>query len=396
MDDRLTELQQKRLRRRRKQQIIRFALLGVLGFLLAFNIAFLILNLRQAKKVSEAAKALSEQESKYDPDVVPIRFDLDTEEAPTEEPETTVPEETEPADPYQEDPRYECVRAFNNFGFMLPDKILQEVYEEPSQDARVIGRARKFSGVEVLEETSYFYHISYENCDGYVPKSSVRTGEEAEALALEYCHSICEIVTDGEPIYKEPTDTSEAVCFAQAGKYFTIMQYLGDWYKIDNTIYAGYVRQDRVKNNRFLDDTYFFQKPGEKISDLRLQVVDYAFEWFGTPYVWGGETLGEGVDCSAYVWRIFQKFDIPMPRLSAEQAEWGEPVASMDEILPGDLLFYRGYNDAEESWTEGVGHVGIYIGNGRMIHAASVARGITVDDYNFLEEPMCIRRVIED
>ena len=101
MDDRLTELQQKRLRRRRKQQIIRFALLGVLGFLLAFNIAFLILNLRQAKKVSEAAKALSEQESKYDPDVVPIRFDLDTEEAPTEEPETTVPEETEPADPYQ-------------------------------------------------------------------------------------------------------------------------------------------------------------------------------------------------------------------------------------------------------------------------------------------------------
>ena len=126
-------------------------------------------------------------------------------------------------------------------------------------------------------------------------------------------------------------------------------------------------------------------------------MIKTAFKYEGDPFTnrWS-RAPGQGVDCSAYVWRIFQKFDIPMPRLSAEQAEWGKAVASMDDILPGDLLFYRGYNDAEKTWTEGVGHVAIYVGNGFMIHAASESRGITVDKFNYVEDPICIRRVITD
>ncbi|MBR6405379.1 MAG: C40 family peptidase [Lachnospiraceae bacterium] len=395
MNDRLTELQRKRMLRRKRQRMFYLILSAVLIFLLIFNVVFLILNVRGARKnASESERILREEPQTSGAEVVPIHFELDTSEAPEE---TTTAPETEAPDEYKSDPRYEAISRFANFGFVLPPtSTLEDIYEEPSTTARVIGKARVYSGVNILDETEYFYHIEYKGSDGYVLKNAVRTGEKAEALGLEYCHSICEIVTDGEPIYKEPDEASEAVCFAAAGKLFTIKQYLGDWYKVDNTIYAGYVRRDRVKNNRFLDDSYFFQKPGEHVSDLRLEILDYAFDWFGTPYVWGGETLGQGVDCSAYVWRVFQKFDIPMPRLSAEQAEWGKAVASMDDILPGDLLFYRGYNDAEKTWTEGVGHVAIYVGNGWMIHAASEARGITVDTYDYLDDPICIRRVITD
>ena len=67
----------------------------------------------------------------------------------------------------------------------------------------------------------------------------------------------------------------------------------------------------------------------------------------------------------------------------------------MDDIKAGDLLFFRGYYD-NGTLSEGVGHVGIYIGNGKMIHAASKERGITVDTYNYMEEPICIRRYIND
>ncbi len=392
--NRLTQLQQERLKKRRQQNRIRLIMMAALLVLIGVNAVFLALNIRKSRQNTAMRLSLSQTQEESTVPTETILY-----EPSTDAPETEAAAETT-AEPeksvYEEDPRYEAIRAFDNFGFVFPTELFADIYEEPSSDSRVIGKARCYSGVNILESTEYYYRIEYEGCEGYVLKDCIKIGEEAEAFGLEYCHSMCEITSDGTPILCTPNDDAAAVCFAEAGKPFKILEYLGDWYKVDNNVYTGYVRMENVYNRRFLDESYFFQRPGEKISDLRLDILDYAFEWFGSPYVWGGETLGEGVDCSAYVMRVFEKFDILLPRLSVEQSEWGKPVASMEEILPGDLLFYHGYNDAEESMTKGVGHVGIYIGNGRMIHAASTGRGIVVDDYDYVEKPSCIRRVIKE
>ena len=166
MNDRLTELQRKRMLRRKRQRMFYLILSAVLIFLLIFNV---ILNVRGARKnASEAERILREEPQTSGAEVVPIHFELDTSEAPEE---TTTAPETEAPDEYKSDPRYEAISRFANFGFVLPPtSTLEDIYEEPSTTARVIGKARVYSGVNILDETEYFYHIEYKGSDGYVRK----------------------------------------------------------------------------------------------------------------------------------------------------------------------------------------------------------------------------------
>ncbi|MBR6321623.1 MAG: C40 family peptidase [Lachnospiraceae bacterium] len=379
-----------------KKRIIRGAAGIAVIVLTGVNTAFGAINIHAARSAPHVEEETSNAESE-ETTTAPTQVERLSEEVPETTEEETV--ETTPApDAYELDDRYAVVKEFGDqFGFIYFSGISVEIYEEPNSESRVIGRAMCYSGVDIISATEFFYRIGSEGCTGYVLKQFVTTGEEAKALALEYAHSFAYVAKEGTPILKEPEDNAEAVFYPSDERLLAVVSRTGNWAKVktENGT-TGYVRENDLDFFYTLDKSYFFQKPGEKISDERLDILNYAFKWFGTPYVWGGETLGQGVDCSAYVWRVFQKFNIAMPRLSAEQAEWGTKVASMDEALPGDLLFYHGFNDAVQEATEGVGHVGIYIGNGRMIHAASVGRGIVVDDYDYVEKPLRIRRVIDD
>ena len=398
---RLEELQRKRLKRQKRSRVAKYLASTGIIVLTGVNVLFGVINLKAPELQAENRELLRAQAMEA------LASEEETEAAPT----TTAPAETEPVESeteettaaptlsaYEMDARYEVVSQFDTLGFLMPPgSIFAEIYEEPTTEARVIGKGRIYSGVNILSATEFFYEVEYEGCTGYILKTCIKVGEEAEALALEYAHSFCHAIEEGEPIYSQPNEQSEALFYCSKEKKLGILDEMGDWCKVyTETGVEGYMRAERVEKWRFLDDSYFFQKPGEHISDKRLEILSYAFNFFGGKYVWGGESLKDGVDCSAYVMRIYEHFNIPMPRLSAEQAEWGEKVASMDEILPGDLLFYHGYNDAVEEVTEGVGHVGIYIGNGKMIHAASTSRGIVVDDYDYVEKPLRIRRVITD
>lgn len=100
-------------------------------------------------------------------------------------------------------------------------------------------------------------------------------------------------------------------------------------------------------------------------------VVDYASQFIGNPYVWGGTSLTNGADCSGFVQSIYKQFGISLPRVAADQANAGTRI-SVEEALPGDLIFY-----AENG---SVYHVVMYIGNGKVVHASSSASGIKVSD----------------
>ncbi len=99
-------------------------------------------------------------------------------------------------------------------------------------------------------------------------------------------------------------------------------------------------------------------------------LIRTALAYRGTRYRRGGTSRG-GFDCSGFTRYIFAKYGITLPHSSSAQSRIGTPVAKAD-LQPGDLVFFQTYK-------RGVSHVGIYIGNGRFVHASTHGRGVTVD-----------------
>jgi cell wall-associated NlpC family hydrolase/SH3-like domain-containing protein len=107
---------------------------------------------------------------------------------------------------------------------------------------------------------------------------------------------------------------------------------------------------------------------------IREKIVSYALQFEGNPYVWGGTSLTEGADCSGFTQSVFRDNGIHIPRTSRTQAVNGSHI-SLDRMQPGDLIFY------DKNGT--VNHVGIYIGNGKVISASSPKTGIRITKYNY-------------
>ena len=98
-------------------------------------------------------------------------------------------------------------------------------------------------------------------------------------------------------------------------------------------------------------------------------VVDYAMQFVGNPYVWGGTSLTNGADCSGFVQAVYANFGVAMPRTSSAMRSAGTEV-SYSEAVPGDVVCYDG-------------HVGIYVGNGQIVNAIDEAHGIGVSSATY-------------
>ncbi|SDD35213.1 transglycosylase SLT domain-containing protein [Nocardioides lianchengensis] len=117
-------------------------------------------------------------------------------------------------------------------------------------------------------------------------------------------------------------------------------------------------------------------------------IVAEAKKYLGVPYVWGG-TSPDGMDCSGLVKLVYEKFGIDLPRVSYQQAEAGRPVASMAEAQPGDLIAWD-----NSSRNNGVDHIAIYIGDGKMIEAPRTGLDVRIIDVP--STPDVIRRVLPE
>ena len=117
-------------------------------------------------------------------------------------------------------------------------------------------------------------------------------------------------------------------------------------------------------------------------SSLGQQIADYAVQFVGNPYVYGGSSLTNGTDCSGFTMSVMANFGIGLARTAADQSYGGTSVAISD-IMPGDLLFY--------SDGSGISHVALYIGGGQIVHAATESQGIIISNYNY-DAPVCAAR----
>ncbi|MCI8409922.1 MAG: SH3 domain-containing protein [Lachnospiraceae bacterium] len=113
-----------------------------------------------------------------------------------------------------------------------------------------------------------------------------------------------------------------------------------------------------------------------KASKIRKELVKFALQYVGNKYVWGGNSLTEGVDCSGFTQQVYLHFGIQINRCSYEQVRNGKEI-TFDQLQPGDLIFY--YNKELKR----IGHVALYIGDGQIVHAKSSKTGIVINNWDY-------------
>ena len=113
------------------------------------------------------------------------------------------------------------------------------------------------------------------------------------------------------------------------------------------------------------------QKEAKRVAK-RKEVADFAVQFVGNPYAWGGTSLTNGADCSGFVMSVFANFGYELPRVAAAQYQASQQK-EISQMEVGDLVFYGA----------GIYHVALYIGNGKVVHALNANKGIVITDYDY-------------
>lgn len=142
---------------------------------------------------------------------------------------------------------------------------------------------------------------------------------------------------------------------------------------------SGYVEMEDLEF--FVSDEQDFEIDYSKSSNIRGQIVKTALNYEGKPYVWGGNSLDTGTDCSGFTMLICNKFGASFWHSAQGQYNDCKHITKQ-ELQPGDLIFYKG-----ASTDNSIGHVALYIGNDQVIHALNSKVGVVITKYNY-ETPM--------
>lgn len=198
---------------------------------------------------------------------------------------------------------------------------------------------------------------------------------------IEYLASQGQYVdpTTGEITYTEPTTDTTYTDTTYTDTTYTDTTYTDTTYTdttYTDTTYTDDSYTDGSYTEDSYDDTYVDTTTSTGVSSARQQIVDYALQFVGNPYVWGGTSLTNGADCSGFVQSVLADNGISVNRTAGAQSQGGTSV-DLSNIQPGDLLFYSGSGDY------GIGHVSMYIGNGQVVHASNSTDGIIVSDVNY-------------
>lgn len=285
--------------------------------------------------------------------------------------------------------RLEAVEKYQNLGVVVNVPHYLNMRSGPSTDAEVCGVIFPYCGLNVLQQTDNgWYLIESGGAEGYVSSKYIQTGKEAVKLATEHCRYQSEVIVDKVAVRKEPSEDSDEITSIVRGDYFDCLSENGDWVEIEIAEdLGGYLPASAVQDSYRMEEAIVFGFD-DSVSPIRRNIINTAFEYYGNKYVFGGEDLENGIDCSAFTRAIYGMYGVSLTRNSYTQVGEGKAVEEKD-VKPGDLLFYYGRYAGQ------VGHVAIYIGNGKIIHAASERKGICVSDWKFVPI-VAIRDVIPE
>ena len=235
------------------------------------------------------------------------------------------------------------------------------VRSEASTAGEVLTKLDNGVQVEVLSTVdSGWYQISYEEITGYV-SGEYLTVDEAEAASLpqERAPVYVRITADSLNIRSAPGTDQEKVGKLSAGRIVETLEELEDgWYRIEE----GYISAEFTE----------VVDPSELVQSSKGQeIVNYAMQFLGYPYVYGGSSP-RGFDCSGFTSYIYKQFGYSISRTCSGQLDNGVPV-SMSELQPGDIVIFKKGNANTRAT-----HVGLYIGNNQFIHASTAKVGVII------------------
>ena len=235
--------------------------------------------------------------------------------------------------------------------------------DTPAAEGEILATASGGTSVVVLEDTGNgWYKVNFNTVEGYMSSEYLTVSTTADA-ALGYGL----VDTDGSSLnMRAAAGTSyDTVASIPGGTVLELEGVDNGWYKVTYSGKTGYVSSDYITITTEPDATETAS------SDLGAQIVAYAEEYLGTPYVLGGNGPNQ-FDCSGFTKYVYSHFGYTLIRTATDQLQNGVSV-SKDELQPGDLVFFK-YRTSKP-----VSHVGIYIGNGEFIHASTNRYVVQID-----------------
>ncbi len=313
-------------------------------------------------------------------DVTPIEENLENSKKNVEVYEKAAKEE-------QEDES--VITAYTNLGVANVDTYLN-IREEADEGASIIGKLPVNAGCEVIKEENDWYYIQSGSVTGYVKAEYILTGDEANKVAKENLSMVAYVNADVLMVREEKSTDSKILSYVANGEEVEVAATADDWTQVNIDDITGYVKTEYVDIYKTLPKAVSVQElkaeeaEANGYSSTAAELVSYAEQFLGNPYVWGGTSLTNGTDCSGFTMSVYAHFGYSLSRTSAAQSNNGTRV-SLDELQPGDLLFYNHGSS--------IGHVAIYIGNGQIIHASTEKTGIIISNA-FYTTPACATRIL--
>lgn len=343
----------------------------------------------------------------------------------------------------KQDMRTTVLSLYDNLGVSNVSSYLN-IRDNPSETSgKIIGKLESNAGCDILDETGDgWYKIRSGKVTGYVKGEYILTGQAAKDKAMQVAELMAIANTDGVNVRSEPnTDSTIWTQIASNEKFHVVSQQDG-WVEIELDDTTAFISSDYVDVKYGLNEAIKYtpivvepEKPKNtkpagssgssssakpsggssgsvssgstssgnsssgqtgsapagssagSVSATRANIVNYAVQFVGNPYVYGGTSLTNGADCSGFVQSVMKNFGISLPRTSRDQANSGRGISS-GEMRPGDLVFYAGSGGT-------INHVAIYIGNGQVCHASNAKTGIKISTWNY-RTPARIRNVLGD
>jgi len=350
--------------------------------------------------------------------------DYETEQSTTEE--TELEEETEDVEETE-------TQEEQDFSGLVIARVTNyvNVRSIPSEEGEIVGKLYDKSVGEFVEESNGWYKITSGNCTGYVKGEYCVVGEEAEALAKEVGTTYAIVNTTTLKVRKEASTESPVLGLVPIEEELVVVEELDGWVKIAIEEGDGYVSRDYV-NLR----TDFVHAESREEEEARLakeakareearaaaaartqqanetaaanqvqksvdnqatiaaaqttaassegsamgkEVINFATQFVGNPYVYGGSSLTNGTDCSGFVMSVYSNFGVSLPHSSSAMRSQGYDVGGLANAQPGDIVCYSG-------------HVGLYVGNGQIVHASTSKTGIIVSNAGY-RSVLAVRRI---
>lgn len=274
--------------------------------------------------------------------------------------------------------------GYTNLGIANTEGANLNVRETPSTSGKLVGKMRNHAAGEVLEVKDGWAKIQSGEVTGYVSCDYFLVGADAVNAAKNLVETVAIAKENGLNVRQDPSTDSPVMTQIAKGEELEFVEDLEDWIHVMVDDEDAYVFSDFVQVETKLDTAISMSelRYGDGVSNVRVDMVEYAKQFLGNPYKYGGTSLTKGIDCSAFVQAIYKKFGVKLERSSGAQAKKGTTIKT-SELKPGDLIFY--------SKNGSINHVAMYIGNSQVIHASCPKYGIRISKYNYRTPTKCVR-----